>query len=80
MSLRKNHVEKAIQSLLCPRNYEYILFVQSELEKDPAYLKMQKDRQARNVIKMVSSAPALGPQLHIDEAIYVLREAVRRIK
>ncbi len=80
MSLRKNDLEKAVQSLLCPRNYEYILFVQSQIEKNPGYLSLQKQRQAKNVINMISSATPSGPSLHANEALHVLREAVRRIK
>jgi hypothetical protein len=80
MSLKKYDLERAVQSLLCPRNYEYILFVQSQLEKDPRYLASQKQRQARNVISMVSSATPTGPSLHANEALHVLREAVRRLK
>ena len=57
MSLRKNDLEKAVQSLLCPRNYEYILFVQSQIEKDPHYLASQKQRQAKNVISVETIAP-----------------------
>ncbi len=80
MSLRKSDLERAVQSLLCPRNYEYILFVQSQIEKNPAYLASQKQRQAKNVINLVSSATPSSPSLHTNEALHVLREAVRRIK
>jgi hypothetical protein len=80
MSLRKNDLEKAVQSLLCPRNYEYILFVQSQIEKDPHYLTSQKQRQAKNVINMVSTAAPSGPSLHVNDALHVLREAVRRLR
>lgn len=80
MSLRKDDRERAVQSLLCPRNYEYILFVQSQLEQNPGYLKAQKDRQAKNVISMVSSATPTAPSLHANEALSVLREAVRRLR
>jgi hypothetical protein len=80
MSLRRNDLEKAVQSLLCPRNYEYILFVQSQIEKDPRYLASQKQRQAKNVINMVSSAVPSSPSLHVNDAMHVLREAVRRLK
>jgi hypothetical protein len=80
MSLHKNDLEKAVQSLLCPRNYEYILFVQSQIEKDPHYLTSQKQRQAKNVINMVSSAAPSGPSLHTNDALHVLREAVRRLR
>jgi hypothetical protein len=80
MSLRKNDLEKAVQSLLCPRNYEYILFVQSQIEKNPRYLLSQKQRQVKNVINMVSSSTPSGPSLHADDALHVLREAVRRLK
>ncbi len=80
MSLRKNDLEKAVQSLLCPRNYEYILFVQSQIEKNPGYLRLQKEKQAKNVINMISSASPSGPSLHANEALHVLREAVRRMK
>ena len=80
MSLRKNELEKAVQSLLCPRNYEYILFVQTQIEKNPGFLTTQKQRQARNVINLISSATPSGPSLHTNEALHVLREAVRRIK
>ncbi len=80
MSLRKNDLEKAVQSLLCPRNYEFILFVQSQIEKNPGYLSLQKEKQAKNVINMVSSASPSGPSLHTNEALHVLREAVRRMK
>ncbi len=80
MSIRKNEFEKAVQSLLCPRNYEYILFVQSQIEKDPAFLRGQSERQAKNVISMVSSATPSAPSLHTHDALIVLREAVRRIR
>lgn len=80
MSLRKNELERAVQGLLCPRNYEYILFIQSQIEKNPAFLTSQKHRQAKNVISMVSSAVPSSPSLHTNEALHVLREAVRRIK
>ncbi len=80
MSMRKNDLEKAVQSLLCPRNYEYILFVQSQIEKNPGYLASQKEKQAKNVINLVSSATPSGPSLHANEALHVLREAVRRMK
>jgi hypothetical protein len=80
MSLRKNDFERAVQSLLCPRNYEYILFVQAQIEKDPTYLREQSERQAKNVINMVSSASPSGPSLHSHDALIVLREAVRRIR
>ncbi len=80
MSLRKNEIEKAVQSLLCPRNYEYILFVQSQIEKDPDFLTSQTQRQAKNVISLVSAGVPSGPCLHTNEALRALREAVRRIK
>lgn len=80
MSLRRNDLERAVQSLLCPRNYEYILFVQSQIEKNPGFLVSQKQRQAKNVINLVSSATPSGPCLHANDALHVLREAVRRIK
>ena len=80
MALRKTEIERAIQSLLCPRNYEYILFVQSQIEKDPEFLSSQQQRQAKNVINMVSSSTPTGPCLHTNEALQVLREAVRRLK
>jgi hypothetical protein len=80
MSIRKSDLEKAVQSLLCPRHYEYILFVQSQIEKNPRYLTLQRQKQAKNVINMVSSAIPSGRSLQANEALNVLREAVRRLK
>jgi len=78
--LGKNDLEKAVQCLLCPRNYEYILFVQSQVEKNPAYLTVLKEKQAKNVVTLISQAKGPGRTLQPDEAIHVLREAIRRIK
>lgn len=80
MSLRKSDLEQAVGGLLCPRHYEYLLFLQNQLEKHPADLAAHRYKAAEDVIKMVRSArPSIRP-LGVAEAISVLNEALKRLQ
>lgn len=80
MSLKKVDFEKAVETLLCPRYYEYMLFVQSQIEKSPRHRGFTKYRQIKDVIRMVRADNPSVRALNMDDALDVLREAVRRLK
>ncbi len=80
MSLRKHDLEQAVGGLLCPRHYEYLLFIQSQLDKNPADLAEHKYKAAEDVIKMVHSARPSIPPLGITDALNVLHEALKRLQ
>jgi len=80
MSLKKADLELAVGGLLCPRHYEYLLYLQSEMEKHPADLATHRSKAAEDVIKMVRSARPTVPPLGVTDALNVLNEALKRLK
>jgi hypothetical protein len=80
MALRKEHFEEAVNGLLAPRHYEYLLFVQHEVEKTRTLDSVGKYRRANEVAKMVRSSLPTLPILSVSDSIHVLKEAVRRLR
>jgi hypothetical protein len=80
MSLGKSDLEQAVGGLLCPRHYEYLLFLQSQLEKHPSDLAAHRFKAAEDVIKMVRSARPSIPPLGVKDALHVLDEALKRLE
>ncbi len=80
MSLRKADLEQAVGGLLCPRHYEYLLFLQNQMEKHPSDLAAHKYKAAEDVIKMVRSARPSIPPLGVSDALSVLNEALKRLQ
>jgi hypothetical protein len=79
MSLRKTVLEQAVTGLLCPRHYEYLLFLRGELEKDPSERATHRHKAAVDIIKMVRSARPSIPALGVADALHVLNEALKRL-
>ena len=77
---RKEDFEGAVEALLCPRNYEFLLFIQGKLEDEKDLAELTKVRRAQTVIKMVNAESPMLPTLNVREAIDVLEEAVHRLK
>ena len=80
MSLRKADLDQAVGGLLCPRHYEYLLYVQSQMEKRPPDLAAHRYKAAEDVIKMVRSARPSIPPLGVADALNVLNEALKRLQ
>jgi hypothetical protein len=80
MQRTKKDVKEAVEALLCPRHYEYLLFIQSEMESEKELAWRERRKQAREVIKIVHAEVPLLPAFSVDEAIHVLKEAVHRLK
>ncbi len=79
MSLKKEDFERAVEGLLEPQHQEFMLFMQSQLEKDPHDLIFHKFKRAQEVIRMVRTSSPTVPPFTIEEALDVLQEAVRRL-
>lgn len=79
MALQKDDFERAVEGLLSPQHQEFMLFMQSQLEKDPNDLVFHKFKRAQEVIRMVRTSTPSVPPFTIDEALDVLQEAVRRL-
>jgi hypothetical protein len=80
MALKKSNFEKAVNGLLSPHNYEYMLFIQSQLKKNPHRFLAQKIVRAQDIIKMVQTETPSAMLNSFDDAMRVLREAIRRLK
>jgi hypothetical protein len=80
MAIKRGNFEKAVNTLLSPHNYEYMLFIQSQLKKNPHHLLSHKSARGQDVIKMVQSETPSAMLSSPDDALRVLREAVRRLK
>ena len=79
MALRKDDFERAVEGLLSPQHQDFMLFMQSQLEKDPNDLIFHKFKRAQEVIRLVRTSTPSVPPFGIDEALDVLQEAVRRL-
>jgi hypothetical protein len=80
MALKKRNFEKAVNGLLSPHNYEYMLFIQSQLKKNPHHLLSKKSARAQDVIRMVQAETPSAMLTDSADALRVLREAVKRLK
>lgn len=80
MALKKRNFEKAVNGLLSPHNYEYMLFIQSQLKKNPHHLLSNKLARAQDVMKMVQAETPSAMLSSSDDALRVLREAIKRLK
>ncbi len=80
MALKRRNFEKAVNGLLSPHNYEYMLFVQSQLRKNPHHLLKHKIARAQDVIKIVQAEAPSAMLSSSEDALRVLREAVKRLK
>ncbi len=80
MALKKTNLEKAVNGLLSPHNYEYMLFLQSEFKKNPRHLHLHKIARAKDIIRIVQSQAPSAMLSSLDDALLVLREAMRRLK
>lgn len=80
MALKKRNFEKAVEGLLSPHNYEYMLFVQSQLKNSPHRFLSQHSPKAQDIVRIVQAViPSTTLSSSVD-ALRVLREAVRRLK
>lgn len=79
MALTKDDFERAVEGLLSPQHEEFMLFMQSQLERDPNDLIFHKYKRAQEVIRMVRTSTPTVPPFTIEEALDVLQEAVRRL-
>ena len=79
MALNRDDFERAVEGLLSPQHEEFMVFMQSQLEKDPDDLVYHKFKRAQEVIRMVRSSTPNVPPFTIDEALDLLQEAVRRL-
>ncbi len=80
MSLRKADLEQAVGGLLCPRHYEYLLFLQIQMAKHAFDIGARRYKAAEEVIKMVRSARPSIPPLGVADALTVLNEALKRLQ
>ncbi len=80
MALKRHNFEKAVNGLLSPHNYEYMLFIQSQLKKNPHHLLSHKNARAQDVIKIVQAEAPSAMLNSSEDALRVLREAVKRLK
>lgn len=80
MALRKEDFEEAVNGLLCPRHYEYLLFIQNEIEKTWTLDTVGKYRRASEVAKMVHASQPTLPGMSVNDSIHVLKEAIRRLR
>ena len=80
MALKKRNFEKAVNGLLSPHNYEYMLFIQSQLKKNPHHLLTHKLARAQDVMKIVQAETPSAMLNSSEDALKVLREAVKRLK
>ncbi len=80
MALKHDDFERAVEELLSPQHQEFMLFMQSQLEKDPNDLIFHKFKRAQEVMRMIRTSTPSVPPFSIDEALGVLQEAVRRLK
>ncbi len=76
----REEFEGAVEALLCPRHYEYLLFIQRKLEDETDLTELTKVRRARTVIRMVQKESPSLPTLNVREAMDVLEEAVHRLE
>ncbi len=79
MALQKEDFERAVEGLLSPQHQEFMLFMQSQLERDPHDLIFHKFKRAQEVIRMVRTSTPNVPPFTIEEALDLLQEAVRRL-
>ncbi len=79
MALTKDDFERAVEGLLSPQHEEFMLFMQSQLERDPNDLIFHKYKRAQEVIRIVRTSTPSVPPFTIEEALDVLQEAVRRL-
>lgn len=80
MALKRHNFEKAVNGLLSPHNYEYMLFIQSQLKKNPHRFLSNKVARAQDIMKLVQAETPSATLSSFDDALRVLREAVRRLK
>ncbi len=80
MSLRKPYFEKAVNNLLTPAHYEFLLFVQNQIKKDRHDLQHHEQKRAGEVIRLVRQGNVRVPPFSTGEAISVLTEAMRRLR
>jgi hypothetical protein len=80
MALKKRNFEKAVNGLLSPHNYEYMLFIQSQLKKTPHRFLSHAVVRPQDVVKMVQAETPSAMLSSSDDAMRVLREAIRRLK
>jgi hypothetical protein len=76
----KEEFDGAVEALLCPRHYEYLLFIQNKLETDKLLEGSIKYRQAREVMKIVQEAIPTLPTPNVKQAVEIVEEAVHRLK
>jgi hypothetical protein len=80
MPLKKRNFEKAVDGLLSPHNYEYMLFIQSQIKKNPHRFFSERVARAQDVLRLVQAETPSAMLSSSDDALRVLREAVRRLK
>lgn len=80
MPRKKRDFEKAVSCLLSPNNYEYMLYIQSQIRKDPRRLSSPGFVKPQDVIRMVHAGNPSATPADSGDALRVLREAVRRLK
>jgi hypothetical protein len=80
MSLKKRNFEKAVNGLLSPHNSEYMLFIQSQLKKNPHRFLPRGVVCAQDVVETVQAETPSAMLSSSDDALRVLREAIRRLK
>ena len=81
MAVRTNRLEQAVEALLCPRHYEFLLFLQKEIDKNGGVLAVTNRERCRTVMRIVEREKGSSVHLSsVDEAAEVLEEALRRLQ
>ncbi len=79
MSQRLPRLDRAVEALLSPRHYEFLLFLQKQTERGSGLKKPPTKEACRTVLRMITAEKIWDSLGSVEEAGQVISEALRRL-
>ncbi len=80
MYLMRRDFEQAVENLLCPSHYEQLLFLKNQMSLDRGDLQHHRSKMVADAMRMIQEGSVHIPFLHPDDALDILKEAIRRLQ
>ncbi len=79
MSQRVPRLDRAVEALLSPRHYEFLLFLQEQTRKSNGLPEAPPKEACRTVLRMITAEKIWDSLGSVEEAGQVIAEALRRL-
>ncbi len=79
MSQRVPRLDRAVEALLSPRHYEFLLFLQEQTRKSNGFPEAPPKEACRTVLRMITAEKIWDSLGSVEEAGQVIAEALRRL-